>query len=504
MESLFKLVTSLHQSEKRYVNLKLQSSKTNSLLHKYFEAVCALKSYDFKQLAKQFPSTPEKILKNSLRNLYLVTLAHVRAYVARNSDEDQLANMLKEIKVLIDRSLFKEAERLNKKLVKESAELELFYYQKEALNNSWNLLHLKGELNAAVTEEVNTLSDNLDLKELELNKINRLYREMTNMYYHYFFYERTEKTKKSILQSVKNRLIDSPAQLSSSKSKMTWFEIKSMESLIAGDLKAHHDVRKSQLLLLFQSKVFVKDYLSQILVFSNILTYLKYKNAIPVLIQFLDYFTSFFYPLATKNNNGVLLDKYYDIYFQNQIFIQNWIRDNSAINNLLQQFKDASRKEFKKNNLLISRMYLSFAQLLIFSGNYKAALKHLIEFQSLSLDKKKSTNFVDSELHLLMVYHLMDKNDVFDRLVETLKRKSKVEIIQFNEDQQILFDAFQTVYKHEKYINNYEGNKLWLIIYLEVLTGETIQDTVGKNFSKDKFEDLKDDVLYLNQLPSFL
>lgn len=497
MESLFKLVNSLHQSEKRYVNLKLQSSKSNSLLHKYFEAVCSLKKYDFDVIKKQFPRTSEKILKNSLRNLYLVVLSHVRAYMAKNSDENQMANMLKEVKILIDRSLFKEAERLNKKLLSLSESLEYFFYQKEGLNNKWNLLHLQGELNRDVTFEVNEQLSLLDKKEEELNKENKLYREMTTMYYHYFFYERTDKTKAHILSTVDGKLTSSPENLLSAKAKMTWYEIQSMRSLVAGDLLAHHQVRKDQLKLLLNSPVFENDFLSKILVFSNVLTYLKYKNAIPTLIQYLEFFAKAFYPVIIKNNDSVLLEKYYDIYFQNQIFIQNWLRDKNAINNLIEEFKEASKREFKKNVLLVSRMYLSFSQLLIFSGSYKLALQHLIEFQAISLDKKKSTNFIDSELHLLMVYYLMEKQDVYDRQVETLRRKSRVEIIHFNEDQQLLFDAFYKVYKEGSYDNKYTGNKPWLKIYLEVLSGKTMEQTVNTHFSQNKFIELQEDVSFL-------
>ena len=148
----------------------------------------------------------------------------------------------------------------------------------------------------------------------------------------------------------------------------------------------------------------------------------------------------YYLPLIEKNTDGVLTEKYYDIYFRTNIYLQYWYLDKPVINQLLEEFKTVSKKEFRRNNLLVSRVYLLFAQLLILSGDFKHALLHLIDYQSLSLDKKNSSYFVDSELHLLMVYHLMGKQDVFDKNVETIKRKERIEIVY--SDQKLLFDAF--------------------------------------------------------------
>ena len=205
--------------------------------------------------------------------------------------------------------------------------------------------------------------------------------------------------------------------------------------------------------------------------------------------------------MIEKNTDGVLTEKYYDIYFRTNIYLQYWYLDKPVINQLLEEFKTVSKKEFRRNNLLVSRVYLLFAQLLILSGDFKHALLHLIDYQSLSLDKKNSSYFVDSELHLLMVYHLMGKQDVFDKNVETIKRKERIEAIVFTPDQKLLFDAFFAIYDDQKLKGvTYNGKEGWLKVYLDVLSKKPLKEAVHKQFNKDNFIDLPEERKFLQWL----
>lgn len=502
MLSLFKLVKSLHPSEKRYINLRLQSNKSNSLLQSYFETLQNQSEYNFDAISDKFNKTSPKVLKNSLRNLYSNVLKYLRAYNAHSDDEGLLADMLRDVKNLQDKSMLEEAGKLNKRLLNQSGSLEYFFYEKEALHNKWNLAHLKGELSLEFTNEIEELLDIVLKKESEVSKINKKYRTAVTLYYQFFFFERDEAIKKKLIelsQSLKGK--KGMHALSSSKARMSSYEILSLEAIIQGDLLAHHNVRKDQLKLLLTSEVFKRDYLSQILVLSNLFTYLKSVKSIDVLKDYMGYMKAYFLPLVEKNTDGVLMEKYYDIYFQNQIYIQNWYLNQEVITQLLDEFKKVSKKEFKRNNLLLSRVYLSFAQLLILSGDYKHALKHLIEYQSLSLDKKNSTNFVDSELHLLMLFHLRRKQDVFDKTFETLKRKERIEAITFNEHQKMLFMAFSSIYKGEKLTKHkYKGKKGWLKVYFDVLINIPFKEAVNTQFDSSKFISLPEETSFLEWL----
>lgn len=502
MKSLFKLIKSLHPSEKRYINLKLQSNKSNSLLHRYFETLQNQKEYDFELISEKHDNTSPKVLKNSLRNLYSNVLRYLRSYKAQSDDEGLLADMLRDVKNLRDKSMLDEAGKLNGRLLRQSSSLEYFFYEKEALNNKWNLAHLKGELSFEFTNKIEELLEEVIQKEYEIFKINKKYRTAVTLYYQYFFFERDENTKFNLIEltkTLKNK--DDMGSLKSSKARMSSYEILALGAIIQGDLLNHHNVRKDQLKLLLTSEVFSKDYISQILVLSNLFTYLKSVKAIDVLKDYMEYMKSYFLPLVEKNSDGVLIEKYYDIYFQNQIYIQNWFLDKEVIFQLLNEFKTVSKKEFKRNNLLLSRVYLSFSQLLILSGDYKHSFRHLIEYQSLSLDKKNSTNFLDSELHLLMLYFLRDKQDVFDRIIETLRRKERIDAVVFNEDQKILFQAFYSIYKGDKVTGyDYKGRKGWLKVYLDALSGITFQEAVKNQFNSTRFVSLPNETKFLEWL----
>ena len=504
MLSLFKLIKSLHPSEKRYISLRLQSNKSNSLLQNYFETIQNQSEYDFEAIASKFDKTSPKVLKNSLRNLYSNVLKYLRSYNTNSDDEGLLADMLRDIRNLQDKSMLDEAGKLNKRLLNQSRSLEYFFYEKEALNNMWNLAHLKGELSLEFTNEIEELLDGVLKKESEVSEINKKYRKAVTLYYQFFFFERDESIKNNLIELSHSLKGDKGMySLSSSKAMMSSYEILSLEAIIKGDLLSHHNVRKNQLKLLLTSEVFKKDYLSQILVLSNLFTYLKSVKSIEVLKDYMAYMKAYFLPLVDKNTDGVLIEKYYDIYFQNQIYIQNWYLDKEVINQLLDEFKKVSKKEFKRNNLLLSRVYLSFAQLLILSRDYKRALKHLIEYQSLSLDKKNSTNFVDSELHLLMLFHLSGKQDVFDKTFETIKRKLRIEAIIFNEYQKMLFNAFQSIYKGEKIVRHeYIGKKGWLKVYFDVLINVPFEEAVRTQFDSSKFLNLPEEITFLEWLRS--
>ena len=109
MKSLFKLIKSLHPTEKRYVNLKLQSSRNNSLLHNYFQTIQDYNEYDFDALQEKYKETSSKVLKNSLRNLYLIILKHLRSYNEPSDNEGYLADMLKDVKNLQEKSMLFES-----------------------------------------------------------------------------------------------------------------------------------------------------------------------------------------------------------------------------------------------------------------------------------------------------------------------------------------------------------------------------------------------------------
>lgn len=498
MKSLHKLIHNLHPTEKRYIKLRFKANKSDSYLVDYFDFLTKQKNYDFIAFQNEFTHSTPKILQNSLRKLYNASLKHLRSYNSASSPDNIMQGMLTDIKILQDKGMLKEAAKLNAKLEKISNDEESFHMQKEAIQNQWNIFHIQGQLSSEKTKDVKQKLDSISVKERELEEVNSLYRDATTLYYQYFFYKRTEETKQELLAVCQAEVLGSMEALKSSKAKMTFFEIDAMKYILLGDILGHHNVRKSQFRLLFESKVFEKDYVSKLLVLSNVFTYLKSVGAVQELQSYMKFLKRYFLPFVIKNSDGVLTEKYYDIYFQNNIFLQNWYADEHEIEKLIAEFKEVSNKEFKQNNLLVSRTYLSLSQMLILTGDYKKAIRNLIDFQSLALDKKTSEYFIQSELNLLFVYYQMEKMDVFDSKFLSLRKKVRAETIELKEDVLQLYYAFDNVYSQKtKHNVEYKGNKVWLKIYLSVLSGTKMNDARTENYdlNADKKSDMEDELL---------
>lgn len=498
MKSLHKLIHNLHPTEKRYIKLRFKANKADSYLVDYFDYLTKQKEYDFIAFQKEFTHATPKILQNSLRKLYNAALKHLRSYNSTSSPDNVMQGMLSDIKILKDKGMLKEAAKLNSKLEKMSNDEEAFHIQKEAIQNQWNILHILGQLGKEKTLDVKNKLEEVALKENELEAVNSLYRDATTLYYQYFFYERTDATKQELLDVCEADVLKDMNALNSSKAKMTFFEIDAMKYILLGDILGHHSVRKAQFRLLFESKVFEKDYLSKLLVLSNVFTYLKSAGAVQELQAYMKFLKRYFLPFVEKNSDGVLIEKYYDIYFQNNIFLQNWYADEEEIERLITEFKEVSNKEFKRNNLLVSRTYLALSQLLILTGDYKKAIRNLIDFQSLALDKKTSEYFIQSEMNLLFVYYQMEKMDVFDSRFLSIRKKVRAETIELDDDLMQLFYAFDNVYSQKsKHTIEYTGSKVWLKIYLAVLNGAKMEDARTENYNllEDKKSDMEDELL---------
>lgn len=475
MKSLHKLIHQLSPSEKRYLKIRFKGNKADSLLLNYFQSFVHHPTYNFLEMQREFSATSPKVLQNSFRKLYDSILRHLRTYNASKSAEDVAQGLLADIRTLQDKGMLDEAEKFNSKLIDICTKEEIFHSLKEGIQNKWNFLHLKGKLAVDETSQVKAALNDVFEKEAELNHVNSFYREITTLYYQYFFYERTEKLKKQIVDLCDNDAIKKFEELKSDKSKMTFFEIHSMKSIVEGDILAHHQVRRKQLRLLFTSTVFRNDYLSKLLVLSNTFTYLKANDLLAELKAYLEFLRQYFSPIIEKKSDGVLLEKYYDVYFQNVIYLQNWHLDRLEIETIISEFKELISSSVQKNMLLVSRTYLAISELLIFSQQYKLALQYIIEFQALSLDKKHSEYFSESELHLLMLYKQMDKIDIFDNLVLSIKKRLRSESIVFNQDQQFMFSSFNYYHKGKiSKIELYTGKKKWINIYCEVLKGKSM------------------------------
>jgi len=88
-----------------------------------------------------------------------------------------------------------------------------------------------------------------------------------------------------------------------------------------------------------------------------------------------------------------------------------------------------------------------------------------------------------------------------DKGFETIKRKARIEVIAFNDDQNILFDVFHSIYKGEKLGTiDYNGKKSWLKIYIDVLSGISLKEAVKVQFDSSKFLHLPEEKTFMEWL----
>ena len=306
MKNLYTLIKNLTQSEKRYVKLRLQSTKAASQSILYFDTIAKQKQYNFGEIEvlddKSIP-----VLRSNLDKLYRSILKQLRLFHSESNNEVKLQGVFTDVKLLQEKGLIKEAKKLNAKLIKYSKEAELFHILKKAVSNQWILLHLSGTLTFEATEELEQDIDFCRACETEQENLNKIYRRGVSLYYSYFFKEKNPKYIEEIKEILNLPLIGSHVELLSSSSKMVYFEVKSLCYMVLADIVNHHEQRKEQLELLFTAPVFERDYINKLLVTSNVFTYLKSKSKIIEFGVYLDFFESYFLRVIKKNSNDSVL-----------------------------------------------------------------------------------------------------------------------------------------------------------------------------------------------------
>lgn len=124
---LHELIHSLSKTEKRYFKLYVArtSGAKNTLALRVFDAIAKQKSYDEKALLQKFGeenlSTNFSSYKNHVYNIILRSLSY---YHDSTSATDSFASQVRQIKILCEKTLYKQAYKLNQRLRKRALEYE--------------------------------------------------------------------------------------------------------------------------------------------------------------------------------------------------------------------------------------------------------------------------------------------------------------------------------------------------------------------------------------------
>lgn len=485
MKNLYNLIQNLTQSEKRYIKLRLSSTKASSDTLTYFDVLAKQKSYNFDALSK-LDNKSTTVLRSNLDKLYRSVLKQLRLFHSNINPETKLQGILFDVNLLREKGLIVEAKKLNAKLIKLCKEEEQFQILNKALSNQWLLHHLSGMLSFETTNELETEITACKKKEVELEELNSLYRRGVSLYYSYFF----KSKKASYLEGVKiilnQDILQQLDQLNSDSAKMVGFEISSLCHMVLGDLKNHHKIRRDQLKLLFTSSIFKSDFINKLLVTSNVFTYLKSNASLKEFSAYLDAYKKYFAPIVSKTTDSVLIEKYYDVLFQNSIYKTQYYQDPDVVFELINLFNEVVEVKSLSNSLLINRTFLSLAEALVLKGEYKKSIPLLIEYQDRAKGAKTSKAYIDSELLYLFVYREMNKFDAFESKIASFDKSIRNKNISLDNDQEIFMDILQSDYFEKKIstknVANIQKRSIKLMA-TAVLTNDRVIDLKSTFFS---------------------
>lgn len=507
MEKTHELIKSLSKSEKRMIKMRLNASKSDSILNTIFDTLCKQSKFDLKTLSKITKQT-ESLTKVSLRLLFEVILKRLRSSDSTKSKELELRDSLSIVKLLKDRKLINEASIRCAKLIKEAVLFEEFTVLHEASFEYWNIHLLKTDLSVDNHSQIQAQIKNSEDKIKETNHLESIYRQTAFYYQEYYFKKRNTETKEKLVEATS--FLPPFAILKSVKAKHTFYEIKCMESVVLANVKVHYNLRKEQLLLMFSSVVFDDKNLHKLLVLSNIFMFLKTKGYINHLQSYLNFTRKFFSEKINKNQDWALSERYYDIYFQNEIYIQIWVQNEERIDTLFEEFKEVLKKNIIDNKHLVSRIYLAFIELFIISNKFKKAQEFLVDFFYLLKKSKTSINYIEGEVFSIITNFLVGNLDISESQTINLRRKVKRNNIDLGKDLKSLFELLQhSTTKKEKSINEYLGEidirMTFKLLIIQLKEGVEISNSIREQhyMIKDKDYSEQNDE-YLNQLKRYL
>lgn len=490
MKSLHKLIHNLSQSEKRYIKLRLSSSKSDSELSQYFDAFTKQKKYDIVSLEREFKKSA-KLLRANFGKLYANILKNLRLFHVNDSPEYVLQGMLSDVQLLLNKGMTDEAKKTNEKLIEQAREKELYYILVKAYSMEWMLHHVSGTLNNETAVSLQTSMDDYTSKHIEIELLTGLYRKALVIYNEYFFIQKTEEAKRQTLEIVQHQLLSDYLKLSTDQSKMIYCEIMSIHYVIHQNVEKHYEIRRLQFEVIFNSKVYEDDFTNKVLVAGHLCSYLVYKGELNKLKKYFDFFVKHFSQEVENSSDGVFVEKYYDVYFQCKIYLVKCIGSPKELEVLEDEVHNAINTKIQMNDKLVGRTLWSLAEAFIMHNQHKKALKEIINFQDVFKNNMKSNYFLESEIGLIIIYHFLNKDAEFDRKIRYVKRKIKEGEYVLGSEQKIMMDILSKLEKRDvdlkkiakSQLSHLSRNKMYATILNALATSVNTNDS-RKNLFK--------------------
>lgn len=254
--SLFELIHSLNNNEKRYFMLEATSKRKDSNLSKLFEFLSGQKKYSEDAILKKFADESfSKQLHVTKNHLYEAILKSMRAYNIEKSLDHKLKGMLHDVQFLFDKRLVHQAKTILKRVKNLSEEYEKYTTQLEVLD--WEAKILASQFYVgSIEKDIDNISDKYYeiLEKLQNSReYNDLQSKMFNNYYKEGI-ERKNENYKTNDQIINQFILKDENRALSFKARCCFYNIHSIYYKINNNWEKAYEYRKKLLQLFEESE----------------------------------------------------------------------------------------------------------------------------------------------------------------------------------------------------------------------------------------------------------
>ncbi len=254
--SLFELIHSLNNNEKRYFMLEATSKRKDSNLSKLFEFLSSQKKYNEGAILKKFESESfSKQLHVTKNHLYEAILKSMRAYNIEKSLDHKLKGMLHDVQFLYDKRLAHQAKTILKRVKKLAEEYEKYTTQLEVLD--WEAKILASQFYVGnIEKDIDTISDAY-YEILEMLQNSREYSDLQSKMFNNYYkegIERKNENYKTNDQIINQFILKDENRALSFKARCCFYNIHSIYYKINNSWEKAYEYRKKLLQLFEESE----------------------------------------------------------------------------------------------------------------------------------------------------------------------------------------------------------------------------------------------------------
>ena len=436
-ESLFYLIKSLSKQEKRYFTLfsNRHVIKGGNDYLKLFKVMSKQKVYNENGIKKKFKGSPISkrfpVLKNYLHELVLNSLHY---YHTDKTKEAEINKSLHLVEILIEKSLFYQAEKVLKKT-------KDIVYKYEKYHKIPDLIEWQKKLIGATAfrgysaKHIKAIEKELIASLKELNNIHNYWKQSANVFLllNKKGEIRSKEEFKNISRVAEGTAVPSISASSSYYAKAYYYHAKEMEYYAKGDFQNAYKYCKASIKLMeshpWQIQEYKRNYLAislNLLVICNALQY--YDELISLLKKIRHFLT--IYPLSDVHVS--LYNTELDMYFNLGKF-----KEGIALIEQIKMLLNKKKLIAKKDEMII--LYYNMSYFYFAVEDYTQALYWLNKLLNDNESMKKEDVYSSAKIVELIIHYEKDNEDLIgyrgkstERFLKNKNRLYKLEKLMLN------------------------------------------------------------------------